>query len=51
MHEPWGEGNGWDDCSDDLATAFVVVNTDTDDAIEAFDTKQDAQQYIKARGN
>jgi hypothetical protein len=48
QHEPRGEGNGWHDCSDDVATIFTVWDEDDEDghALESFDNRTDAQLWI-----
>lgn len=49
MNEPWGEGNGWNDCADNEASAFFVARGENDDAnrIESFDTRAKAEEYIR----
>lgn len=52
-YEPNGEGNGWEDCTDDLATCFYVETEDGEDemgtiwsAVEGCDTRAGAARWI-----
>jgi hypothetical protein len=47
-HEPDGEGNGWETCSEALASAFLVVDLRTDEDVEVFDTRAQAQAYVNS---
>jgi hypothetical protein len=51
-NEPWGEGNGWERCEPDEATAFAVWehvndNSDCDAIVESFDTLAKAEAWVR----
>jgi hypothetical protein len=47
MNEPRGEGNGWEPCNEQDATCFAVICVERDEAIDAPDTRAQAEAFIK----
>lgn len=45
VNEPNGEGNGWDECPEHIATAFEVDNGA--EVVECFNTRSDAVDFIE----
>ena len=48
QNEPRGEGNGWEDCNDFVATIFTVWDFDDEygHALEGFKTRAEAEAWI-----
>ncbi|WP_454287236.1 hypothetical protein [Rhizobium arsenicireducens] len=47
-HEPYGEGNGWDDCTDAEATQWCIwTEGQGGERIEAFDSRVLAEAYLE----
>lgn len=42
-----GEGNGWDDATDEQATHFAVFDLEKDEQVAGFDTRADAEAWVR----
>ena len=49
-NEPFGEGNGWDDCSENDATQWQVwTEGPFGECVASFDTRAEAEAFMAAQ--
>jgi hypothetical protein len=47
LNEPRGEGGGWEPCDEQDATCFAVICVESNEVMDAPDTRAQAEAFIK----